>query len=219
MKPSSRLLPYERNNSPLSMCIIGFTRLLVGYRCTKSAFAAEAFFDRILAGLTDDPRLIARAHVCVALAILDVQAWQQGMYAPTEKQVFAAGYHYNEAAKLGYGKCPALLYFVQVLHPQRAQLKSSEMWTTMWAIFAERNEEMREKRRRAAEKLARRPNRYVCAAEGCGIAASKGKVLLQCGFKRFPSVWTRMTSVLLQVLGSAVMTISRLTAPSHANAR
>jgi hypothetical protein len=156
-------------------------RLLVGYRCAKNIAAAERYFNRVLAGLTDDFRLTAKVHICVAMTLLDVQAWQQGKFAPTERQAFAAGYHYNEAAKLGYGKCPALLYFVQAVHPQRQELKSVQLWTAMWGIFEERNEEMDRERRKAAEKMAKRPNRYVCAAEGCGIAANTGKVLSKCG--------------------------------------
>jgi hypothetical protein len=154
---------------------------LVGYKCSKNATAAKRYFDRILAGSTNDSQLIAKAHICIAMTLLDVQAWQQGQFAPTERQAFAAGYHYNEAAKLGYGKCPALLYFVQALHPQRQELKSTQLWTAMWVVFDERNEEMDQARRKAAEKLAKRPNRYVCAAEGCGIAANTGKVLSRCG--------------------------------------
>jgi hypothetical protein len=153
----------------------------VGYKCSKNATAAKRYFDRILAGSMHDSQLIAKAHICIAMTLLDVQAWQQGQFAPTERQAFAAGYHYNEAAKLGYGKCPALLYFVQALHPQRQELKSTQLWTAMWVVFDERNEEMDQARRKAAEKLAKRPNRYVCAAEGCGIAANTGKVLSRCG--------------------------------------
>ena len=143
--------------------------------------ATKRYFDQALAGLTDDFRLTAKVHICVAMTLLDVQAWQQGKFAPTERQAFAAGYHYNEAAKLGYGKCPALLYFIQAVHPQLKELKSMQLWTAMWAIFEERNEEMDRERWKAVEKLAKRLNRYVCAAVGCGIAVNTGKVLSKCG--------------------------------------
>lgn len=154
----------------------------MGYKCAKNEITASQYFDRVLGGLTDDPQLTAKAHICKAITLVDVQAWQQGIYAPTERQAFAAGYHYNEAAKLGFGKCPALLYFVQALAPQRQQLKSMQYWSAMWAVYEARNEEMDAESRKAAEKLAKKPNRYVCAAEDCGIAANTGKVLLRCKF-------------------------------------
>jgi hypothetical protein len=56
------------------------------------------------------------------------------------------------------------------------------LWTAIWAEFEERNAEMDAERRKVAEKLSKRPNRYVCAAKACGIVANTGKVLLQCGF-------------------------------------
>lgn len=116
----------------------------------------------------------------MALTYLDVEAWRSRKIVPKERDAFNASYHYNEAAKLGYGKCPALLYFVQGVAMQRQQLLSLQLWTDMWAIHDERNEEIEAERRQAAEKLAKRPNRYVCAEEGCGITASTGKILQRC---------------------------------------
>jgi hypothetical protein len=143
------------------------------------------YFKRVFDGITTEPRLIARAHICVAMILLDIDAWQKDKFAPAEKQTFAVGYNYNEAAKLGFGKCAALLHFVQVLHPQRQEVKSSHLWTVMWAVFEERKAEMDAERRKVAEKLAKRPNRYFCAAKEWGIAANTGKVLLQCGLLIF----------------------------------
>ena len=47
----------------------------------------------------------------------------------------------------------------------------------MWAVFEERNAEVDVNRQKVAEKLAKRPNQYLCAAKECGIAANTGKVL------------------------------------------
>ena len=110
--------------------------------------AAKRYFNRVLAGSTDDFRLTAKVQICVAMTLLDVQAWQQGKFAPTKGQVFWRRYHHNEAAKLGYGKCPALLHFLQAV-----ELKSVQL--CMWTIFDERNKEIDRERRKAAEQAGK----------------------------------------------------------------
>jgi len=155
----------------------------VGYQCKQSCLAATQYFIRVLDGITSDPRLIAKAHICAAMPHADIGAWANGKSTPTEKQFYTVGYHYNEAAKLGFGKCAALLHFMQVWYPRRQEIKSSHLWTAMWAVFEERVVEMDAERRKVGEKLAKRPNRYVCAAQACGIVANTGKVLLRCSGK------------------------------------
>jgi hypothetical protein len=187
---------------------------MVGYKCAKNVTAANQYFDKILNDSINDPRLLAKAHICIALTLLDVQEWQRGQFAPTERQTFVSGFHYNEAAKLGYGKCPALLVFAQAVNPQRKELKSTQLWTAMWAVFDERNEEVDKERRQAAEKLAKKPNRYVCAAEGCGISANTGKILSRC--RRSLSGYIKLQLIDKQVLESAALTTSLPIVPANA---
>ena len=95
---------------------------------------------------------------------------------PSRLQALTAARHYNDAAKTGYGKCPALLFFAQ---PMETQHDGSQFLDLFRALAEERTKEVIEEMRKSAEKLSGRSNRYVCAA-GCGIVASKGKVLMRC---------------------------------------
>lgn len=116
------------------------------------------------------------------MTYIDIHAWRSGEMSPTEREAFYAGYHYNEAALVGFGICPALLVFTQCLEPQRHEIVSMQLWTAMWKAFDDRNAEIEAEDRKAAEKFAKRPNRYACSAEGCGIVANTGKALLRCAF-------------------------------------
>jgi hypothetical protein len=59
------------------------------------------YFIRVLNNTTAGPRFIARAHICAAMILIDINAWQKGKYTPSEKEVFAVGYHYNEGRETG----------------------------------------------------------------------------------------------------------------------
>ena len=53
----------------------------------------------------------------------------------------------------------------------------------MWAAWAMREEEVERERLARDKKVARAPNTYVCAAEGCGIRGLQRSALLSCGGK------------------------------------
>ena len=55
--------------------------------------------------------------------------------------------------------------------------------TALWRAEEARTKEWREEQRKMAAKIARAPNAYVCAAQGCGIEGSKKKSLMRCAGK------------------------------------
>jgi hypothetical protein len=122
---------------------------------------------------------LAQAHLCLALSYLDLDAWRSGEKMPSRLQALTAARHYNDAAKTGYGKCPALLFFAQSMETQRDGSQFLELFPEVRALAEERTKEVMEEMRTSAEKLSSQPNRYICAA-GCGIVVSKGKVLMRC---------------------------------------
>ena len=113
---------------------------------------------------------------------------------------------------------PSVVIFLQAVHPQRQEFKSMQLWTAMWAIFEGRGE-VGGGRWEAAGKLAKAPNRYVCAAEGCGIATNTGKVLPKCGLYFAELELRLMATTRVQVLESAATTANLRTVAANANER
>lgn len=103
--------------------------------------------------------------------------------------VHRAGAFANKCASLGFVSPVMLLvgggiqYLMRgpvVPQAYRARLSALEH---LWEVVEKRDQEVQQDQMRRAKKVARAPNAYVCAAEGCNIQAARKAALLRCAGK------------------------------------
>ena len=99
---------------------------------------------------------------------------------------YAAAHHANEAVKLGLVSPACLLAGVtlrHILNEQGADFVGADgrrTLTHLWREVDKREAEVAEAERTRQRKVGRRPNAYVCAAEGCEIGALQRAALRRC---------------------------------------
>ncbi|KAI0701120.1 hypothetical protein C8T65DRAFT_579793 [Cerioporus squamosus] len=153
--------------------------------------------------------LMAQAHSCAARANYDkflaspservsIQADEQRFsrpqtvrlgvgQSPLEYFMLAAD-HANESVKLGLVSPVVLLVgmkireFGEIFRVDVEQtVQRAKRFRPLWRAVSRRVDEIHAEERRRQGKVDRRPNQYVCAAEGCGIEGEKKAVLRACG--------------------------------------
>lgn len=105
------------------------------------------------------------------------------------KLLYVAAAHANTAIRHGLVS-PIVLYIafeiaraceLQGVDPRKTGVYGP--FTALWREHEVRVAEIQEEQRKMAAKIARAPNAYVCAAQGCGIEGSKKASLMRCAGK------------------------------------
>ncbi|KAJ7151322.1 hypothetical protein C8R43DRAFT_1004804 [Mycena crocata] len=146
---------------------------------------AERYWNKILQSPRTPPHLIGTAHA--QLIIFTGIVTEEGGPGPSTRltDLKAAGAHAELAAKAGLGRAPNVLKLGKILQNQRTREHKELLaqWTHFWAAVdgwaADRQATLDKE---TARKVAR-PSRFKCAAPGCPIEASTGKLLRACGGK------------------------------------
>ncbi|KDR76932.1 hypothetical protein GALMADRAFT_138969 [Galerina marginata CBS 339.88] len=162
-------------------------RLLVGLGCDANRTSARTYLIKALSSpkATDELKAIAHGILIdwyVSSCVNDFRS----------RYMFAASHHANIAAALcrrvsppGTHASPAVLWFMsKVFEPQSKKAPELYLWFKDAVKALEfRNAQMADGRKKMEQKRLKNPNRYCCAAVGCGIEADSGRMLLRCGGK------------------------------------
>lgn len=163
------------------------------------------------------PELMAQAHSCAARAhydqfiassssertplILEEDRFSRpetarlGVGQSALSYFLLAAHHANESVKLGLVSPTVLLIGLkareigEVLGADIEQtLVRAKRFQPLWQAISRRLQEIHEEERKRQKKVDRRPNVYVCAAEGCGIQGEKKAALRSCSGKCPPDL-------------------------------
>jgi len=100
--------------------------------------------------------------------------------------VYRAASHANDAASLGFVS-PAVLIIGLSTKQNMEEGQYPEFDAPrfhalefLWEVVERREGELQREKERRDEKVAKAPNAYVCAAEGCGIEGTRKSGLLRC---------------------------------------
>lgn len=105
------------------------------------------------------------------------------------RYLFAACHHANEAARLGRGVSPAgasasaaVLFFMFYQFDKLADTvpELSYWYKDALRALTERKKKVEQGQKKVLQRRMQQPNRYRCAAVGCGIQADKGSKLQRC---------------------------------------
>jgi hypothetical protein len=93
-----------------------------------------------------------------------------------------AGTHAELAAEMGLQTAPTIILLGRTLERFRhgEHKKTLAKWKHLWAAYDARVAEVQAEQDAEEAKRFVRPSRYECAAPGCPIEASKGKMLRAC---------------------------------------
>ncbi|KAF8162603.1 hypothetical protein B0H34DRAFT_650049 [Crassisporium funariophilum] len=165
-------------------------RLLVGLGCNANRTISRDYLIKALSSSEATDELKATAH-----GILIDWYVSSGASDFRARYMFAAFHHANIAAALclrvsppGAHSSPAVLWFMsRVFEPQSHNVPEVYMWfqdaIKAWEF---RKAQMEAGREEMEQRRLKSPNRYSCAAVGCGIEADSGKMLSQCAGKCDP---------------------------------
>ncbi|KAI0351318.1 hypothetical protein OH77DRAFT_1439304 [Trametes cingulata] len=159
--------------------------------------------------------IMAQAHSCAARAYLDKfmatpaelvdfaaderrfsrpQELRSGTGQSPLANFSRAIHHANESVKLGLVS-PIVLRVGLMMRDLGAQLgvdvsqmERSRRFRPLWRAVTRRLEELYTEERKKQAKVERKPNEYVCAAEGCGIGANGRAALRACSGKCPPDL-------------------------------
>ena len=163
-------------------------RLLTGIGCAHQPAAACETWSQIgsVPGVTDEQ--VARAFILLGAQLLlgDVPPGQQHpAEAISLTQVKTSAMALNEAAKLGYGTAPHVLF-----HGQRlvAMCAADPMVKRECAPFMAhvvralelREREMAREERKVDRRREARPLRYICANPACRVQSTRSRLFAQC---------------------------------------
>ncbi|THH29703.1 hypothetical protein EUX98_g4486 [Antrodiella citrinella] len=137
-------------------------------------------------GATISKKIRVRALSCLANAQWDSRMTEEE--GPTVWNIDAAhraAMHANDCASLGFVS-PAVLVIgmtiKQLMEENKFQQFNNPRFHELeflWEAVERREEEMKKSTEKRNEKVAKAPNAYVCAAEGCGIEGTRKSGLLR----------------------------------------
>ncbi|KAF9654423.1 hypothetical protein BDM02DRAFT_3106814 [Thelephora ganbajun] len=136
-------------------------------------------------------RIRAQAHSCLALG------WYNKATEDPEclnvDAFYRAGSNANEAVSLGLISRTALMvgYQIERIGFRRPETNRFPEWSTdrfeklneLWEAIDKRSAEVHKERSKQDAKVSKAPHQYVCAANDCGIQATKKSGLLRCAGK------------------------------------
>ncbi|TCD68864.1 hypothetical protein EIP91_009578 [Steccherinum ochraceum] len=144
-------------------------------------------------GLSVSRQVRARAFSCLAYAQWELRDFVSNGHTMTQfvDYFYTAAMMANEAASLGLVSSavlqPGLVLHKQlksghfdVLEPPSLRFNALEF---LWEAVEKQNKEAEKNEQKRDEKAANAPDQYFCAAEGCGIRATRKSGLLRCAGK------------------------------------
>ena len=174
-----------------------YVRLLVGLGCEYDRTLARAYIIKALSSTRASDELKCAAHG----TLINWYMSADEKTLPT-RYLFTASHHANIAASLcrrvsppGAPASPAVLWFMsRVFEPHSHNVPElMYFFKDAWRAWEDRTAQMAAGREKMEEKRLKYPNRYRCAAVGCGIEADTGKMLQKCKFFRNFIQWQNIT--------------------------
>ncbi|RDB30555.1 hypothetical protein Hypma_007147 [Hypsizygus marmoreus] len=153
-------------------------RVFFALNCTQS----RPLFRTYLIKSINSPNATARSKCTAHTLLLDWYTrptWDQKLRF---RYLHAATHHANQAAILSPGCSADALNFVGSTIKTLADAEPSLrlQYREVWAALERRKDAMQKERGKMEKKMAKRTNRYLCAAVNCVIQADTGRMLARC---------------------------------------
>ncbi|KAF8959771.1 hypothetical protein BDZ97DRAFT_1922743 [Flammula alnicola] len=159
-------------------------RLYIGLGCKRNRSLSRVYLVKVVSSPSASDTLKATAHGmlidwCVQASLTDFRS----------RYLLAASHHANLAAALcrrvtppGTHSSAAVLWFMKnVFQRQAADCPQLYVfYKDAMRALDERDAQLKGSREKMQQKRLKNPNRYRCAAVGCGVQADTGKMLSQC---------------------------------------
>jgi hypothetical protein len=164
-----------------------FSRLYFGIICTRDRPLARSYVVKAITSPDASDELIVIGHgILVEWCIFSTRFNLRYRY------IFSASHHANLSARLSRRITPnaalpapsAVLWFMNTFF-EPLSLKNPELYLFFKdgvAAMNERKKQVESGRKKMQQKRMKTPNRYRCAAVGCGVEADSGKMLSKCQF-------------------------------------
>jgi len=163
-------------------------RLGIGLGCTRDRKLMHDYLIQAAYSASASKKVKAMAHGRLINWYIDSAGKGPGSYMRS-RYLFGAAHHCNEAAKLcrdvsprGAPASPVVLFFMNTMFQK---FSSTVLELNLWykdaiKAFEDRNKQYEKGQNKMAEKRLKHPNRYRCAAPGCGVQSDAGSMLAKC---------------------------------------
>ncbi|KIM41576.1 hypothetical protein M413DRAFT_445548 [Hebeloma cylindrosporum] len=189
-KPEALIKGQADRGSPEAALDYGL-RLYFGLTCKRDRTLARSYIIKAITSPDASDELMAIAHgILIEWCIFSARFNLRSRY------LFAASHHANASARLGRRATPnpalpassAVLWFMNTFF-EPLSVKHPELYfffKDAIAAMNERQKQVESGRKKMQAKRMKKPNRYRCAAVGCGVEADSGKMLSKCAGKCDP---------------------------------